>query len=263
MAGIGEVKLSNRDLRENFKVAAMMLADANGVEVHKVNLDDLTQGFIRTPIDLTVGTALFQFPITTLDSLQGAPAIPIQNLVASVDAFVAGMMSYYVCFYNWLMGATQTTPDYGANNDPLPLTYPSPWTNNGTSLIFSQGAGFLWLGYLKIEVNSKVLYKNWDLLRHYNAPRTQASGAAPTYQALLRNQYDGGSDGFFPMEPLPVFSGSRQNVVQMFLPTNVSATGAAGTPIYPFALSNYGVNFVLKAVLHFRGINGQNCSGLK
>lgn len=261
MANIGEVKLSNRDLRENFKVAAMMIADANKVPVTSVNLDDLTQGFIRTPIDLTVGQALFQFPISTLDQISGAPAIPIQNLVASVDAFVAGMMSYYTCFYSW--NGTQATPDYGGSNDPTPLTYASPWTTNQTSVYMSGGAAFLWLGYLKIEVNSKILYKTWDLIRHYNAPRTQAAGAAPVQQNLLKNQYDGGSDGYYPMEPLPVFSGSRQNVVQMYLPANITVNGAGGQPIYPFAFSNYGQNFVLKAVLHFRGINGQNCSGLK
>ena len=108
---IGKIKLSNLDLRENFKVAAMMLARANNVPVERVNLNDLTQGFLRSPIDLTVQQSVLQFPMSTLDqaSITGAPNIPITNLVASVDAFVAGMMSYYLMIYSFTGGPIAKT----------------------------------------------------------------------------------------------------------------------------------------------------------
>ena len=258
---IGKIKLSNLDLRENFKVAAMMLARANNVPVERVNLNDLTQGFLRSPIDLTVQQSVLQFPMSTLDqaSITGAPNIPITNLVASVDAFVAGMMSYYLMIYSFT-GGNQQNIDFTTPNNFSATTYPSPYENNGSGVNWSPGCMMFWLGYIKIEVNSKILYKQWDLMRHYNAPQTQATPNFPSpsnYIPNQKNQYDGGSDGFYPMEPLPVFSGSKQNIVQLFLPANIPAT------IAPFNLTGYGTTFVAKAITHWRGVTCQNASGLK
>lgn len=262
-AGLGKVKLSNIDLRENFKVAAIMLARANDVAIEKVDLNQLTQGFLRSPIDLQTNLSILQFPMSTLDqaSVTGAPNIPITNLVASVDAFVAGMMSYYLMIYSYT-GGNQINMDFTLGNNFTPTTYPSPWENNGTGVNWSPGCMIFWLGYIKIEVNSKILYKQWDLMRHYNAPMTQATPSFPSpsnYIPNQKNQYDGGSDGFYPMEPLPVFSGSKQNIVQMFLPANIPAT------ISPFNETGigYGTSFIAKAITHWRGVTCQNASGLK
>jgi len=263
MSQVGKMQLSNPGLRENFRVAAMMLAKANGIPVDNVRLDDLTQGFLRSPIDLQTNLSKLQFPMSTLDqaSITGAPNIPITNLVAAVDAFVAGQMSYYLMIYSY-SGGNQINMDFTTGNNFTPTTYPSPWENNGTGVNWDPGCMIFWLGYIKIEINSKILYKQWDLLRHYNAPMTQATPGYPTpsnYIPKQKNQYDGGQDGFYPMEPLPVFSGSKQNVVELYLPANIPTT------IAPFNQTGigYGTTFIAKAVLHFRGITCQNASGLK
>ena len=261
--GVGSIMLDNPGLRENFKVAAIMLANANKVPVAAVNMADLTQGFLRSPIDLQTNLSILQFPMSTLDqaSVTGAPNIPITNLVASVDAFVAGQMSYYLMIYSF-SGGNQINIDFTVGNNFTPTTYPSPWENNGSGVNWDPGCIMFWMGYIKIEINSKVLYKQWDLMRHYNAPVTQATPNFPSpsnYIPKQKNQYDGGTTGFYPMEPLPVFSGSKQNVVQMFLPANIPAT------IAPFNQTGigYGVTFIAKAVTHWRGITCQNASGLK
>jgi len=261
MSDIGRIQLSNPSLRENFKVAAIMLAESNNVPLNRVDMSSLTQGFVRSPIDMQTNLSQLQFPISTLDqgSITGAPNIPITNLVASVDAFVAGMLSYYIMIYQFT-GGNQINIDFTSQNNFTPCTYASAYENNGSGVNFDPGCMMFWLGYLKIEVNSRILYKQWDLMRHYNAPQTQATPNFPSpsnYIPRQKNQYDGGSDGFYPMEPLPVFSGSKQNVVQMFLPANIP------TNIAPFNLYLYGTAFILKAVLHMRGVTCQNASGLK
>lgn len=262
MAGIGKITLSNKDMRENYLVARNMLARANNVKPEQVPLGNLTQGFVRTPIDLTVSQSVLQFPISTLDqaSITGAPVTPITNLVASVDAFVAGQMAYYLMIYSFT--GNQQTPNFSSGNQFIPTTYPSPWDNNGTAINWDAGCMMFWLGYIKIEVNSKILYKQWDVSRHLNIPQTQATPSFPTpsnYIPLQKDQFDGGSDAFYPMEPMPVFSGSKQNVVQLFLPANIPSD------IRPFNQTGigYGTSFIAKAILHFRGVTCQNASGLK
>jgi len=255
------VVLSNRDLRENFKVAAIMLSKANGVKLEQVNMDDLTQGYLRSPIDLTVGVSVLQFPITSLDSqIVGAPVIPITMLVASVDCFIAGMFSYYIMLWQFVAGH-QESPDFASGNGFMPVTYASSWDNNGTGVAWDPGCNMFWLSNIYIEVNSVVLYKAWDCSRHYYAPQSQATPtiAGSAFIPKQKNQYDGGSDGFYPMEPLPVFSGSKQNIVRLNLPANIPNT------ISPFSLGGlgYGTTFIAKAVAHWRGVTAKNASSLK
>ena len=261
MDSIGRMQLSNADLRENFLVARRMIALANGVEESRVPSSQLTQGFIRTFIVLTVTQSQFQWNITSLDQYQGSPNLPISNLVASVDAFVAGSMGYYLTNYQYTGGNYQNI-DFTTQNCFTPITYPSTYFNNSSAVALDPGCYMFWMGYIKIEVNSIVLYKTWDLMRHLRIPRTQVSPAAgltPSQQLAQKDEYDGSVDTFFPMEPLPVFSGSKQNFVTVNYPANIPAT------IKPFNAGGigYGTSFVLMACLHFRGVNCQNASSLK
>jgi len=259
---IGKMQLSNQDLRENFNVARRMIAMANGVDISKVASSQLTQGFIRTYVNLVVTQSQFQWNISSLDNYASSPNLPITNLVASVDAFVAGAMGYYLLNYSWTGGAgAMQNIDFTTSNCFVPITYPSNWFNNSSSNSLDNGCFMFWMGYIKIEVNSIVLYKTWDLMRHLYVPRTQASPAAgltPAVQLQSKDQFDGSADTFFPMEPLPVFSGSKQSVVTVQYPANIPN-------IKPFSLGSigYGTSFVLLACLHFRGVNCQNASSLK
>lgn len=259
MADIGRVELLNRDLRENFKVAKIALGKEFKVDPNKIPDEALTQGFIRTPVNILTNVSNMKFPISTLDvaSVQNAPATPLQNLVDSVDAFVAGQMGYYLQYISYTTNYQNF--DFTVGNSWMPITYPSPYYNNVSTTNLYLGTSLFWLGYMTIQVNDLVLYKKWDLMRHLMAPRTQATpavGITPSPQLQVFNNFDGGNDSFYPMEPLPVFSGSRQNLVQIFLPSNVPAT------IGPFNNSTYNVNFIMQAVIHFRGVNCQNGSKL-
>lgn len=142
----------------------------------------------------------------------------------------------------------------------------------------SPGIIMFWLGYISIEVNGIKLYKNWECLQHLYIPQHQAAptlpGAVPTpgpdnpfslgpggqlpyWQPNMWDPFDGGNDGFYPMEPLPVFSGSKQSIVYLNLPANIPAN------IRPFNGVGYGVSNVLKVVCHWRGVLAQNSTSMK
>lgn len=257
---LGTTFLSNPALRENLKVSAMMLAKANNMPLEKVDIDRLTQGYLRSPIDLTTNVSQLIFPMSTLDQQTvNAPVTPLTSLVPSPDVFICGSLSYYLMTYQFLGG--QQSPDFTTSNSNfMPVTYVSSWENNGTLRDWDMGCAMFWLADLKIEVNSIVLYKKWDLGRHYYCPQSQATPLVPgsAYMPGQKNQFDFGGDSFYPMEPLPVISGSKATTVTLNLPANIPTT------ISPFNLAGigYGTTFIAKAVFHGRGVMAFNYSGL-
>lgn len=289
MAGIGKVQLTNNDLRENFKVAAMMIAHANKVDIKSIDLNELVQGYVLSMIDATTNFSQLQFPITNTDlaSVNNAPLIPIMKVVNQVDSFVAGKMAYYLFLYYY--NTRQQQPNYTATGKMTPITFPDTYYD--ATVFFAGGPGYttidkgnilFWHGYLSIEVNGIKLYKNWECLQHLYIPYQQSAptlfnavspgidnafalvpGApsASPFQPNSYSAYDGGVDAFYPLEPLPVFSGSKQSIVLLNLPANIPGT------IKPFTLPGYGTasanSFILKICVHLRGVLAQNSTSMK
>jgi hypothetical protein len=155
-----------------------------------------------------------------------------------------------------------------------PITFPGPYSSAGESIWeFAPGNMIFWHANISIEVNGIKLYKQWECMQHLYVPRGQAtpsvanaiygtgSSLVPTYvgasnaspyQPGYWNEFDGGNDAFYPMEPLPVFSGMKNSVVNLNLPAQIPGT------IAPFTTFNYGTTFILKICLHLRGILAQN-----
>lgn len=279
MAGVGKVELTNKDLRENFRVAALMIAHANNVKVDAIDLNQLVQGYVQSFIDCKINFSLMQWPITNTDlTIVNAPNIPQMKIVNQVDSFVAGKLGYYLQYYVFAPG-DQTTPDYTTPWSWMsPITYPGIYENSGGVTGTSPGILLFWHGYISIEVNGIKLYKNWECLQHLYIPEHQSpptlpaalafpgpdnpfalgpGGQLPFWQPNMWDPFDGGNDAFYPLEPLPVFSGSKQSIVNLNLPANISPL------LRPFSNSNYGTFYVLKAVLHLRGVLCQNSTSLK
>jgi hypothetical protein len=288
MRGVGKVTLTNADLRENFKVAAMMIAHANGVDVSKIDLNQLVQGYVLSMINATPNFSQLQFPITNTDigSINNAPLNPLMRVVNQVDSFVAGKLGYYLMFYAF-SGGNQSNPDYTSSVRMFPITYPSPYaTSTNGNATMDTGTIMFWHAYISIEVNGIKLYKNWECYQHLMIPQAQAtpvvggtppngawvdgvgnqafvspfstSNVLPYWQPNFWNPFDGGNDAFYPLEPLPVFSGSKQSIVLLNLPGNIPPT------IAPFSLgtSGYGTSWILKICLHLRGVLAQNSTSL-
>lgn len=256
-------QISNEDIRQNFRVAAGMIADANNVDVKKIDLSQLTQGYLNTQTTLTVNQQTLQFPIVDTQQVNNAPITPLMRLLSMQDSFVVGSLSFYLMYYQFT-GGNEQNPDFTARPF-IPITGPNPFAAGGAVVpqFLNTGAmSMFWNSYLYFEVDKKVLIPFWDTQRHLKIPRTQATPAGPNFpednwQPNVLNDYDGSTDGYYPVEPTIVLGGGRQNIVKMFLPANIPST------VSPFNVSGYGTTFNIKACIQFRGILAQNSTSVK
>ena len=260
-AKYASIQLLNRDLRENFKVAVKTIAMNNNIKEEDVNLDELTQGFVRSEATLQPNSQVLIWPIVDTQNIAGSPTTPTMQLLPEQDSFIVGSLGYWMMVYSYTNG-NQANPDFTTGNNWIPVTYPSAWDENGSSPSWSPGTTMLWMGYISIEVNKKVLIPYWDCMRHFLSPRTQAANGntSPTWSGYgQKDGFDGGTDAFYPVEPLIMIGGGRQNLIKLNLPTNIPST------IAPFSNTGvgYGTSFVAKAVLCFRGIWAQNSTSVR
>jgi len=252
------ITLQNRDLRENF-LTAVKTIEANNPN-QKVNLDELTQGYLRSEVTLLVNNSTMQWPIVDTQQIAQSPITPTMRLLPEQDSFVVGSMGYWLMNYSFTNN-DQAQPDFAGANNWGPVTYVSTYYNNGTGASWSPGSMLFWLGYISIEVNKKVLIPYWDCYRHYKVPISQEANGntSPSWSGYgQKNSIDGGTDGFYPVEPIIIIGGGRQNNVKLNLPSNIPASNA------PFNFAGvYNVTFVAKAVLMFRGIWAQNSTAVR
>jgi hypothetical protein len=275
--------VSNRDSREIYETAARMLATANNVPITSIDKNQLTQGYVETHANLAPNLSLIQFPIVDTQQVPGAPNTPLMRLLSMQDSFIVGSMSFYLMLYFFI--GNQGTPDFGggitgstsvgAVNFFVPITYPqrapnffvpqtggNPFTPQNVSI--DGGNSMFWNSYLSYEVDKKVIIPYWNTNRHLTVPQFQAQ----PLQNLSNNtsavnvisglqQYDGATDGFYPVEPTIVMGGGRQNIWKLNLPANIPNS------INPFNQPGYGTNFYLKACLRFHGILAQNSTSVK
>jgi len=250
--------LANKDIRENFHAAVHTLEANNPGE--KVNLDQLTQGYVRSEVTLLVNNSTLTWPIVDTQQISGSPITPTMRLLPEQDSFVVGALGFWIELYSFI--GSQENPDFTTGNNWGPVTYPSAFDNNGTGVAWAPGTMMFWKGYISVEVNKKVLIPYWDTYRHFKAPITQAAvgTTSNTWSGYLqKNSIDGGVDAFYPVEPVWVIGGGRQNLIKLNLPSNIPGT------ITPFSLGGlgYGTSFVGKAILFFRGIWAQNSTAVR
>lgn len=249
------IQLQNRDLRENYLVAVDTLKKNNPGQ--EIDLDQLTQGYISSECTLTVNNSTLQWPIVDTQQISGAPITPTMRLLPQQDSFVVGTMGYWLMMYAFT--TSQANPDFTTLNNWSPITYPSRFANNNVEE-WAPGCMLFWMGYISIEVNKKVLIPYWDCLRHYKAPIAQSPAIVEPNTmngGTGNNSIDGGTDGYYPVEPIIVIGGGRDNVVKLNLPSNIPAN------ILPFTSPGYNTNKVGKAVLRFRGIWAQNSTSVR
>lgn len=83
----------------------------------------------------------------------------------------------------------------------------------------------LYNGQFKMMVNNKQLVNGWMTKRHYYVPQTQQTAAfgagSPGY-----DQLDGSQDGFYPMQPYVIISGSSNLQINVTLPVAPSTVDA-------------------------------------
>ena len=189
----------------------------------------LSQGYLRTEQILTTGRTTYTFPILQNDSSQGT-ITNTENRLPLQDAFYVSSLGVFLA----QTGASSILQTY---NDPL------QFAGSGDA----SALGTVYNSILSITTNNRQIVPSYDLNRHYFVPQTQQSttGYFATGTAQ-RNQVDLATNGFYPIEPGWVLVGSKNNQIQVTLPSAMTLT----TQTY-------------RLVLVFRGHQAQNVTPVR
>ena len=97
-------------------------------------------------------------------------------------------------------------------------------------------------------VNNRQIIPSYDLYRHYSVPQQQTTANADYTTSAInyKDQQDGGTSGFYPVEPGWVLVGSKNNTLTINLPQAMTA-----------------VETHSRAILVFRGHLAQNVTPVR
>jgi len=175
----------------------------------------LSQSYLRLEVALSTSITNYQFPVLVNDvSSSNTTSFATEQRLNLQDSFVISSLGFFVA------APSSST----AVNFQL-ATYPNPYifsTTNAASSLFN------WYNSsLTLTVNNRQIVPAYDLYRHYSVPQQQGGNAYTTAQTnAFRDQQDGGESAFYPIEPAWVLVGSKQNTLQVQLPSAMAAIQA-------------------------------------
>lgn len=185
----------------------------------------LTQSTYRFEQPLVVGSTLYQFPV-----------LVNQEVFSNTEQRLLQQDSAVIYQVGIFAGAPASLADTAWIPDTYPNTIKYAGANGDALYSLWNGSNF------SIAVNGDILMPNWDVMKHFNSPETQQTAALAS--ASPGDQFRGGHDGFYPMEPNVVMIGSKNNVLQLTL------KGTGITAVQAFS----------RAVIILRCITAQNSS---
>ena len=173
----------------------------------------LSQSYLRLEVGLSTSITNYQFPVLVNDvSSSNTTSFNTEQRLNLQDAFVCSSIGLFFA-----------KPSSSTDTSYQLVTYPNAQiftaSNTATSL-------FNWYNSsLTLTVNNRQIVPAYDLYRHYNVPITQQQ-SAPYYAAntqAFKDQQSGADSAFYPVEPAWVLVGSKQNTLQVQLPTAMTA----------------------------------------
>lgn len=167
----------------------------------------LSQSFLRLEVALSTTVTNYQFPVLVND-------VSSSNTTSFADEQRLQLQDAFVCSSIGLFFAAPSSST--ATNYQL-CTYP-----NSTIFSTANAATSLYQWYnssMRVTVNNRVIVPAYDLYRHYWVGQTQET-------ATTKDQNDGSSSAFYPVEPAWVLVGSKQNQITVNLPAAMAAVQA-------------------------------------
>jgi len=180
----------------------------------------LSQSYLRLEVDLSTTKTLYQFPVLVNDNTSGSVK-NTENRLNLQDAFYASSMGLF-----FAVPASSTASNFQLISYPNTTVFAA--ANTATSLLNWYNSS------MSLTINNRQVIPSYDLFRHYWAGQTQQT-------ASLTDEKYGSDTAFSPVEPGIVFVGSKQNTLQVELPTAMAA-----------------VETNSRAILIFRGHLAQN-----
>jgi hypothetical protein len=175
----------------------------------------LSQSYLRLEVALSTSITNYQFPVLVNDvSSSNTTSFATEQRLNLQDSFVISSLGFFVA-----APSSSTAVDFQL------ATYPNPYifsTTNAASSLFN------WYNSsLTLTVNNRQIVPAYDLYRHYSVPQQQGGNSYTTAQTqAFRDQQDGGESAFYPIEPAWVLVGSKQNTLQVQLPSAMAAIQA-------------------------------------
>lgn len=185
----------------------------------------LSQSYLRFERVASTAVTNYQFGVLLNDTPQGQSVRPLEQRLQLQDAFYTSAVQIYFSYTSNI-----------ANTNYLPSFYPS-LENTGAVAGVAAALGNFYNSQLSLSVNNRTIVTSWNVMRHYEAPQTQATGTAtpPTV-----DQKTGGYSGSFVCEPNWVLIGSKNNQLSIQLPAAIGTlpTSPAGIIL---GITLYGV----------------------
>lgn len=207
----------------------------------------LSQSFIRTEAPMSTSATQYKFDLLTTENSQPAQ-YPTQNKLNQQDVFVVSNL-FFGLFVpvtaNGADGTLMTYPKVGLETNAV-----GNYTAANAMILNSL---YAYNGFLSLTVNQTTVIPSWDLFKHLKIPVTQLNatttgGATGVVTAPVHSSFDaidGSEDGFYPVEPNVVISGSKKNLLTINLPTAIATIPTNG-----------------RLVIIMRGILAQNASAI-
>ena len=176
----------------------------------------LSQSYLRLEVGLSTSITNYQFPVLTNDvSSSNTTSFNTEQRLNLQDAFVVSQIGLF-----FAVPGSATATNYQL------VTYPnaSIFTNSNTA-----SSLFNWYNSsLSLTVNNRQIVPAYDLYRHYSVPQQQQTADADYTSSGIdyKDQQDGSASAFYPIEPAWVLVGSKQNTLQVQLPSAMAAVEA-------------------------------------
>lgn len=197
-------------LRFDYENAAAIFAAAFGKGVEETKKEfKLTQSFLRLEQPLSTSSAMLNFPV--LNNIQSAAGQFItEQRLNQQDSFIPTAMGIYVA-----------APASASDATFKLYSYLNPTIFGAANAAAMQ---VIYNGKLAITVNNDVKIPAWDVFKHWSSNQTQQTAALAA--GVVVDQFYGGEDGKYPMQPYVALIGSKNIQINVFFPTAPSAITA-------------------------------------
>lgn len=203
------IRLGIMDMRLIYKEAVDICKAAN-VDPRAAGLTDST---LRLEQQLLTTKTQYQFAVLTNNNGPSNTLFPTEVRLNQQDSFIAYAFNFYI-------GEPASVGDCAY----IDYTYPSPTVFLGVGE--AAALETLYKSYLKITVNNVVKIPTLHMGRFYFVPQSQKVAAAANQNGIGNDQRDGSTDGSSLLVGLITFIGSKNNLIELFMPAAMAVVGA-------------------------------------
>jgi hypothetical protein len=181
----------------------------------------LSQSYLRTEVAMNTNSTLYQFPVLVNDNFNG--------LVTSTSR----LLNLQDAFYVSQIGVFVAVPSSGTDTTFPLATYPNLSQFTAPE---ADALNTLYNGFISLIVNNRQILPAWSVDRHYFAPNQQETTDADYTGSGINyvDQRDGSNSAYYPVEPGLVLVGSKQNTLQLQLPSALAAVAPDSRIIIQF-----------------------------